>query len=179
MRVAGQPEVQKHGAPVWPNQHIGRLDVQMTDVLPVQAVGRPRGGRTQPRDDGGVQRAFLLQPVLQRVALDVLHDQIRQPAEIAGRDEPGHMRTGQGRQDGELGFKADDGFCPVACGHARNLHRHRKLGLATAAVRTRRMLHGVDVGHAAGMDVVPDLEAVDDGARFQQLHSPTSRRAAK
>jgi len=179
MGVARQPKVQKHGAAVRPDQHVGGLDVEVADVLLVQAVRGLGHGGAQAGDFLRVEGGFAFKPVLQCLALDVFHHQVRQTAQIACSHEARHMRARQRGHDHQLDFETEDGFCAVTRRHAWDLHGHRELGLASVAVWARGMLHFVDVRHAAGMDAAADLETVDQGAGFEQLQRPSSSREAK
>ena len=55
--VVGEPEIDQHRLAARAIQHVGRLEVEMDDVLPVQVVQRERQRRAQARDFLGRQSA--------------------------------------------------------------------------------------------------------------------------
>ena len=115
-----------------------------------------------------------LQPMIQGLPRDVLHDQIGHVFQVPGGHKARHMGAGQHLHDLVLDLKADDVLGTVARRHARNFHGQRKAGVA----RTFGVMHVIDVRHAARMDALLDGEAVELGAGLEQLHRPNSSRSA-
>ena len=165
--VAREAKVQQHGRAIVLDEHVGRFEVQVAHVLLVQAVRSVGRGRAQAGDGCRVAAARpFVEPVLQRLAGDVFHDQVRQPHQVARRHKTRHMRAAEHGQDLQLDLEAHDVLGPVARRHARDLHRHGKAGAAVGL----RVFHRVDVGHATRVDAVHHAEAVDLGAGLQQFH---------
>ena len=164
------------------HDHVGGLQVQVHGVLLVQGV---RGG-----GDGGAQGGQRLngqplmllgdavQPVVQRGAGHVLHHHIRRGGQITHGDQARHVRAAERLQDLVLHLEADDGLGAIARRHARHLHHHRERRGAAVGVG-----HFVDVGHAATVQALAQLEFVQHHARGclgrSRAHRPTSSRSAK
>ena len=115
-----------------------------------------------------------LQPMIQGLPRDILHDQIGHVFQIARGHETWHVGTGQDLHDLVLNFKTDDVFGAVTRCHARHFHGQWK----TRITRTFGVMNVIDVRHTARMDALLDGEAVELGTTLQQLHRPNSSRSA-
>ena len=165
MRMVREAKVQQQGlqaAAAFAQQHIGRFEVQVHRVLFVQGMGRARHGHAQGGDGGLVQRLRLVQPVLQGVALHVFHDQIRHPLQVAAGDKAWHLRAAEHLQDVALHLEADDVFSPIAAGHARHFHGHRKARVGRAV----GIDHAVNMRHAAAVQAREHPKAIEHVAVF-------------
>ena len=173
--MARQAKVEQHGMVVVGEQHVAGFQVEVADVLLVQAVrGTPHGG-AQAGDGCRVGPLGQVQPVLQGAARHVFHDQVRQALQVACSHKARHMGPGERGQDLQLHLEADDVLGAIARRHAWDFHGQRKPWVGWP----HRVFHAVDMGHAARMDAFKHREAVHLGAGFEQLHRPTSRRWAK
>ena len=133
-------------------QEIGRLQVQMRDMLAVQVMHGPhhrhrkrhhfiRRARCGPK-----QRQ-------QRPAVDPFGHQIGHHRKIAHGDHPRHMHAGQARQDHLLHLEADNRRCVIAVQDRGHFHDHRQ--------RMIRMGHIPDRGEAAAIETGPQGEPVN------------------
>ena len=171
--VMRQPEIDQHGFAGGAKHDAARLDVVMDDVLRVQVGQR---GRDLADDDPRlfVGNRQLAQALVKRLAGNALDHDIGLPREIAGPEAGRHVRPRQPRQDHLLHLETDDGGRILAFGNPRHLHQHRRVAVGPGHAPQRR--------HAAAMDALPDREAVDDGARLNQVltiaHLPTRSRSA-
>ncbi len=163
MRVAGQAKVQQHGLPPGAYEYVGGLKVQVHHVLLVQRVHGAGNGGAQLGNDLVVWQRALVNPVVQRAAVHVLHHQVGHALQVACGHKARYMGALQGLHDLALHLKAHDVFATVARSHARYLHGHGKAGIALAL----RVVHAVDVGHATRVDAFFDFKSVQDGAVFQ------------
>ena len=78
-----------------------------------------------------------------------------------GGDKAGHMRSGERRQDARLGLEADEPLRRLIPPEARHFHDHRG--------GTIRSGDAEDMPHGAGVDALPQAEAVDFGPRSESL----------
>ena len=119
--------------------------------------------------------------MLQGFALQVFHDQVRHVLQIARGHKAGHVRAGQHLQQLVFHLEADDVLGPVTRCHARHFHGHGEARVSRGAgvIRRRCIVHPVDVGHATGVDALVNLKTVQQPARLQQFHRPSSNRSAK
>ena len=147
----------------------------MHGVLLVQGVQRARHGGTQPGDLFDAGRRVDIHPMLQCLAGDVFHDQIRYARQVARSHKAWYVAALQYLHDLAFDFEADDVLGTVAGRHAGNLHGHGEAGVALAI----GVVDAVDMGHAAGVNAFFDREAVQLGAGFEQFHRPSSSRSAK
>ena len=128
-----------------------RLDVVVNDVLPVQIGQRGRDlSADYPRLFIGDRQ--LVDPAVQRLAGNALHDDVRLAVEIAGAETARHVGAGQPRHDHLLHLEADDGRRVLALGNPRDLHQQRH---GDAGMRHRPQRR-----HAALVDALPDGEAI-------------------
>ena len=152
-----QAEIDQHAFARWAKHDAARLDVVMNDVLPVQVGQRGRDlSADHPRLFIGDRQ--LVDPAVQRLAGDALHDDVGLPVEIAGAETAGHVRAGQPRHDHLLHLEADDGRRILALGNPRDLHQQRHIDAGMGHRPQRR--------HAALVDALPDREAVQLRAGF-------------
>ena len=179
MRVARQTKIQQHRDTIGADQNVGRLEVQVANILLVQTVHRTRHGRTQSGHPGHGQVLALIEPVLQCLALDILHHKIGQTGQIACGHKARHMGPLQLGQDLRLDFKADDVLSAIGRCHARNFHGHGELGLPATAIGQRGIHHLVNVRHAACMQTGLDFKAVDQVSRIEKFQRPSYSRCAK
>ena len=175
MRMAGEPEIEKHRHPVLAHEHVGRLEVEVADVLAVQAVRSAGHRRAEVLQRGGVGPFGHVEPVLKRVAFDVLHHQIRDVVQVASGHKARCVVAGEHLHDLVLHLEAHDVLGTISRSHAGNLHRQRETRIAGAG----RIVNAVDVGHAPRVNAVLDDKSVQFGSRFQQFQRPSSRRLAK
>ena len=147
----------------------------MDRILLVQAVRSGGHGSAQVGQFGHRQRLSGLTPMFQGLAGEVFHDQVGQLVQVTRRNKPRHVGARQQLQQLVLHLKADDVLGAVTCRHARDLHGQRKAGVAFAVA----VANPVDVRHAASMNTGLDGEAIQFGARFQQLHTASAKRSAK
>ena len=176
--MTGQAKVQQDRATVGREQHIGWLEVEVANILFVQAVQGHGDGCADARD---LQRrrpraglGLLVQPLLQAQAGDVFHHQIRHSRQVARSHQPRHRVPLQGLHDLVLHLKADDVLGAITRGHARHLHHHGE-----GRWGTLRKFHRVHMGHAPGMQAFANEKAIELGARRHALHCPVSNRLAK
>ena len=94
----------------------------------------------------------MVDPAIQRLAGDALHDDVGLPVEIAGAETARHVRARQPRHDHLLHLEADDGRRILALGNPRDLHQQRHIDAGMGHRPQRR--------HAALVDALPDGEAV-------------------
>ena len=108
----GQTKVEQDRMAIRSQQDIGRLQIMVADVLFMQAVDGLCDGRSYASDllDAGGDGAHpsRIQPLLQTLPLDVLHDQVRQACHVAGSDKPRNMRSVDVLQNLMLDFEAHD-----------------------------------------------------------------------
>ena len=170
--VVGEPEVDQDSFAVRPEQHVGGLQVEVNDVLPMQVGERKRHRGAEARDHLGRHRRAL-GPVVQPDAVDVLHDEVRRGFDVSVRDERRVMTAlRNGSQHRAADLEADDVDRPLAGSEARDLHDERKGAVVTGQAENRR--------HAPGMDHLAQAEPVDRAARFRQVrHDPRSSRSAR
>ena len=100
----------------------------------------------------------MVDPAVQRLAGDALHDDVGLPVEIAGAETARHVRARQPRHDHLLHLEADDGRRILALGNPRDLHQQRHIDAGMGHRPQRR--------HAALVDALPDGEAVQFRAGF-------------
>ena len=156
--MAAQAVVDQHRLAARTEQDVARLDVEMDDVLAVQVVQR-RGHPRADRGDLVDRQRRRIQLRAQRVAGDVLHDDVGPGREVALGDEARHMHAAQHRQDHHLDLEADDGGRILAALDARHLHQHRQPMI--------RMRHPPQAGHAALVQPLLEQEAVDQVAHAE------------
>ena len=163
VRVAGEPEVEQHSRAILAQQHIGRFQIEVADVLLVQTVRGQRHCVADERDVIHLSARIVVQPVLQRLAFDVLHHDIGQPHQVTGRHKVRHMRAGECGVNLQLDLEAHDVFRAVAFRHAGNFHHQRKPRV------TRRLcvVHAIDLRHASAVQAFIKDEAIDLGSRCQ------------
>ncbi len=171
VRVEREAEIQQHRAAVGPQQHVGGLEVQVADILLVQAVHREGHGRAEPRDVIRARAVARIQAVLQRVALHVFHGEVGQAREVARGHEARRVRALQRGQDLQLHLEAHDVLGAVARRHARHLHHEREPGV----LRGIGAGNAVDVRHAARVQALVHHESVHRGAGSEQLHGWAGR----
>ena len=160
--VMRQAEIDQHAFARGTKHDAARLDVVMNDILPVQ-VGERGGDLAAEHPRLFVRDRQIVDPAIERLAGNALHDDVRLPGEIAGAEAARHVRPRQPRQDHLLHLEADDGGRILALGNARDLHqqRHRDAG----------MRHRPQRRHAALVDALPDREAIQFRAGFdRRLH---------
>ena len=136
-------------------QDVLGLDVAVDDAV---AVGvRQRGGHRAHDPERDVDRELPLarQPVAQRLAPGVGHDEIEQAVAFARVVERENLGMGQPRGDADLAQEAL-GLVPVAPGRAEHLHRHLTPVL--------QVLRQIDRGGTAAADLLQDAISVGDGA---------------
>ena len=135
----------------------------MNDVLPVQIGQRGRDlSADHPRLF--VRDRQLVDPAIQRLAGNALHDDVGLPVEIAGAETARHVRARQPRQDHLLHLEADDGRRILALGNPRDLHQQRH---GDAGMRHRPQRR-----HAALVDALANLETVQFRAGLDCMASP-------
>ena len=174
--MAGQAKIQQHRVAPRLDQHIGRLEVEVTDLLLVQTVHRPRHGHANPGQLVRWQRLVrFVKQLLQRAARHIFHHQIGQLLQVTGRHQARHMRARQYREDLPLHFKTDDVFSAIALSHARHFHDHGKRRAPRRIGKTCL----INVRHAASMQAVPHQKAIHERAGCEQLHNPCSSLRAK
>ena len=143
----------------------------MHDAVPVREVQRGADVRDDLHGPPGLQRALLLQHVAQGVAVDVLHDDVRNRAGLtpgfAGvvhRDDRRVVQRGrvlrltaesglEGRVAGEVGTEHLDGHVPAKSQVAATVH----------------------LGHAAKAEGVPDLEPATEHLNRSSHQAPRLR----
>ncbi len=165
-----QAEIDQHAFAGGAKHDAGRLDVVVNDVLPVQ-IGQRGGDLSPDRPRLFVRNRQLVDPAIQRLAGDALHDDVGLPVEIAGAEAARHVRARQPRQDHLLHLEADDGCRVLALGNPRDLHQQWNVDAG--------MRHRPQRRHAALVDALADGEAVKLRALLDQRlhHSLISPRA--
>ena len=136
---AGDPEVGHLGAALGVDQDVLRLDVAVDQPLGVRrgrARGRPRSRRRPPRRSAGAQP---VDPLLQRLALDVLEDDVGVAAVLAGVDHRDHVRVGELGDRPSLAAEALDLVRLV--GHLAVHHLHRDPALKRLVARQVHRRH--------------------------------------
>ncbi len=122
----GEPEVDQHRFAARPKQHVGRLQVEVDDVLPMEIVQARAPSRTQARDFFRRHRRAV-EPVVQPDAVDELHDEIRRRFDVAVGDERRVMGALRERaQHRPADLEADDVHGALAGAEPRDLHDERK-----------------------------------------------------
>ena len=160
MGVARQAKVEQQHRAIGLDQDVGGLEIQVTDVLPMQAVHRMGHGRADLRHRFKGRERIGLDPVRQGLALHILHDQIGNAGQIAGGHKTRHMRATEGGHDLAFDFEADDVFGAITRRHARDFHGHGKARVAPHAVGIGRIAHLVNVRHATGMHTFHDFKTI-------------------
>ena len=163
VRMAGESEVQQDGMVVAAEQHIAGLEIEVAHVLLVQAVHGPGHGGAQAGDGVGRWAFGLLQPVVQRGAVDILHHQVGQAVHVTRGHEARYMRPGEGGQDLQFHLKTDDVLRAIASRHARDLHGQREPWIGWS----HGIFDTVDVRHSTRVDAIEHRESIDLGSRFQ------------
>ena len=153
---ARQTEVEQHGAAAFAHQHIGGFQIEVAYFV-FDAGCAPRRDSAPMRAISPHRGAGVVEPVLQRRAADVFHDQIRQreisPAATSA------ARAGHGaRQDLLLDLEPDEVLGAVRGCHARHFHDESENRMRLRGIRA---MHAVDACHAARMDAFVDHESVD------------------
>ncbi|MPM74411.1 hypothetical protein SDC9_121399 [bioreactor metagenome] len=166
VRVARQAEVQQRCRSVGLEQHVGGLEIEVAHMLLMQAVHGQGGGAGNLGDLRDVAARVGVDPLLERVALQILHHDIGQAHQIASGHETRHVRAGKRGVNQQLHLEAHDILCAIAGRHARDFHDQRKARIARAFC----VGHVVDVRHASCMHAFVNDESVDLGSRGQQFH---------
>ncbi len=163
--VAREAEIDEHRLAALAEHHVARLEVEVDDVLAVQRVKREGDLRADPCHLLGVQRRPV-QPGPERVATDVLHDDVRLRREVARGDEQRNVRTLEDGQDHLLHLEADDrrGIVPLAGARGIFITRGGCPGAGDAPER----------GHAPPVEPLLEGVAVDHRARARCAPQPPS-----
>ena len=169
--MAGKAEVDEHHFAARTKHHVGRLQVQVDDVLPVQLMQRHGDRGPQACDFFGCHRGAVKR-VVQADAVDELHDEIGRGFEVAIGDERRVMQAlGQCAQHGPADFEADDVHGALSGTEPRDLHDERERTVGTRQAEDDR--------HASGVNPLAEAESVDHAAWLKRAHHvPRSRRNA-
>ena len=130
MRVAGQTKVEQHHAAIRAQQQVGGLEVEVANVLGMQALQGLGGGHADTDQLFHANRRALglldIQPLLQALTRDMFHHQIGQVEEVATGHQARHVGALQHLQHLQLDLEAHDVLGPIARGHAGHFHHHGK-----------------------------------------------------
>ena len=166
-----KPEIDQHGVAARAIQDVGRLEVQMHDVLPMKIVEREGECRSHAGDlvrrDGCADDR-----VVQPGALDEFHHQIGDGFDIAVRHQRRMMRSlREGTEHHSAHLEGDDVDGAFAGSEARDLDDERQF-----AVRPDQPVNG---RHGSGVEDLAQAKAVDLASRAESAHHPPrSRRRA-
>ena len=172
--VTRQAEVDQRGLAGRTQDDVGRLDVEMDDVLTMQRIERCGDARAEIAD--ALDRQWRgLEFRQERNALDIFHHQVWLAREIADRHATRSMRPRELRQDHLLHLEADNRCRVVAVEDERRLEDNGKIDVVAR--------HAPQRGHAADMQLFAHEEAVDERTGLQDIAThgqrPTNSRAER
>jgi hypothetical protein len=156
--MAGKPIVDQHRFAGVAKQDVGRLDVEMHHLLPMQ-VGKRCGHLCCHLDYLRLRPGQAVEFGIERFARQLLEDDIGHTGKVAIGDEARHMRAADPGQDHLLHLEADDHRRIGAAAHFRHFHQQWAGVVGMADV--------IELRHAAGMGKRADGKSVDDIAFLQ------------
>ena len=154
------PEIGHQRLPVVQQDVLG-LDVAVNDAVPVRVVERARDLARDPHRLVDRQLLLAVEPVAERLALDVRHDVVQEAVGGAGIEQREDVRVLQVRRGADLGQES------LGADHRGELGpQHLDRDLAVVA----KIVGEVDGRHAAGPELPKDAVA------FGESESQTSQR---